>query len=773
VLIRHHEFLGFHSTEEFVGRNADMSWLENSFCLKTRPSDPALKQRPVVAALTGLGGSGKTQLMLRYAETHLDTYSAVFWIDARSEHTILESFRLIARILNIGSATCISLDKTQQSSALIRKTDVEDIYSFKMWIQARCRPWLLLFDNLEDILLTSSISKFFPSMTLSPGSIIITSRRRLKMSGWLFKKIDCLDPVSARQLLFRHGQVSNPSETQIAQAERIVLELGHFPLSVSLAGCYIQVVGTIDRYMIHYKERKRDLLKKALGKPVLDAYHVSVLIAWQTSLDLLPQSAIRLFHLFCALDRNNISVDLLRRACSPKQRWDSNGELTTVLPIENGVPSWFLRMCLSKQSEWDELPILEDIFRLESLFFLHRENIEGSWTYGGHVVKNFSEGNDSLIIRMESFVQELGRLMLEDKRLQEYGTAAICIAVHSIEDDAKKSIRLKEISSDLNDNFVALLPTGGMSNNALGLMLTLEESFGHIKSASECYPKLDQYLKESSIHISHNSRYSKSTLCWFILAGIHLGGQSLPEACHDEQSLGSTLVLASLMMENTNALYLHAENTVAHWAAIGRVCRFTEWYLWTRMCWINGTKVATRRVAVLDKLRLDRAGSATFQVNFHMLFASVMESFIAQGQRINPFKTDDVQFVGVMPARQYLDIYANQLRSHLKGHFPPSPSGLTPSPFDRHEIDLSDLLFQLLDPYVGLRPGISAVRWGSAWKVSSSESSSPDCLIAELPVPFHTLLDKFEKTALFKHIQLGAAIVTAHWVKIPVCKLVE
>lgn len=772
MLIRHHEFLGFHSTDDFVGCDADLSWLENTLNLETRLKEPTPHKRPIIAAVTGLGGSGKTQLMLRYAETHLDTYSAVFWIDARSEHTILESFKLIAQILNIGSAVSFSLDNSQQGSALIRKALVDDTYSFKMWIQARRRPWLLLFDNLDDILLTSSISKFFPSASSSPGSIIITSRRRLWIQGWFLKEIDCLDPISARNLLFRHAQASNPSEIQIAQAERIVLEPGFFPLSVSLAGCYIQVVGTMDRYIMHFEERKRDLLKKVLGKPSLGAYHVSVLIAWQTSLDLLPQSAIRLFHLFCALDRNSISVDLLRRACSPKQRWDSKGKLATILPADNGVPSWFLQMCLSEQNGWDELPILEDIFRLESLFFIHRETLKGSWTYGGHLVKNFSEGNDSLIIRMESYVQELGRLMLEDEQLQEYGIAAICIAVHSIEDDAEQATRLKTQSSNIDDNFVAILPTGGMSNNALRLMLTLEEGFGHIHSASGCFPNLEQYLKSRSIHIfSHNARYSKSTLCWFILAGLHLGGRNPSHACLDEESLGSTLVLASLMLESAARLNLYVENTMTYWAAASRICRFTEWHLWTRMCWVDGTNVVASRVNTLGDLKLVPAGIATFQVNFHLLFASLMESIIAQGQTTNPFKVENDPFIGVLPARQYLEIYTTRLLIYLKGHFPPTPDGLL--------INRCNFLGDTVTRNVDIRPDITFVRYDAygvhiaLGKFEDMSRQDQKSVIAQLPVPFHKLFIEFEKTTMYKHVQLGAAIVTAHWVKAPVCKLLE
>jgi hypothetical protein len=47
---------------------------------------------PYAAALYGLGGTGKSQLALDYAEKHRDQYNPVFWIDARDEEAVGSSF---------------------------------------------------------------------------------------------------------------------------------------------------------------------------------------------------------------------------------------------------------------------------------------------------------------------------------------------------------------------------------------------------------------------------------------------------------------------------------------------------------------------------------------------------------------------------------------------------------------------------------------------------------------------------------------------------------
>jgi KaiC/GvpD/RAD55 family RecA-like ATPase len=43
-------------------------------------------------AVTGLGGTGKTQLALRYVEQHKQKYDTILWIDTHDEKTIKSSF---------------------------------------------------------------------------------------------------------------------------------------------------------------------------------------------------------------------------------------------------------------------------------------------------------------------------------------------------------------------------------------------------------------------------------------------------------------------------------------------------------------------------------------------------------------------------------------------------------------------------------------------------------------------------------------------------------
>jgi GTPase SAR1 family protein len=52
-------------------------------------------------AVIGLGGAGKTQLVLRYLQKHQEEYDTVLWLDVRSEETARSSYERCCRALDL------------------------------------------------------------------------------------------------------------------------------------------------------------------------------------------------------------------------------------------------------------------------------------------------------------------------------------------------------------------------------------------------------------------------------------------------------------------------------------------------------------------------------------------------------------------------------------------------------------------------------------------------------------------------------------------------
>jgi hypothetical protein len=559
------------------------------------------------------------------------------------------------------------------------------------------------------------------------------------------------------------------SAAEINQADRVVKALGLFPLSVCLAGSYIRVVGGLNRYLVYYDNMKRELLKKTLqgSGSVLQAYPESVFVAWKTTLAFLPESAKHLYHMFCTMDRTSISLDLLRRACSSKKHWDRTGGFRAVTPSSAGVPDWLLRLCLTETGQWNELALIEDIYQLESLFLIHRESLAGPWVYEGQVVKTFENGRTDVLVKMESYVQEIGTLMVDDERLGRYAAAAVCTAIHAIEDDVTDSIRMKKGVSSFEDCFVVLTPTGGMVNNASRLTLTLRESFAHIRCALERFPGLIDHLKTRGLTpILNSADYSAPVSCWFILSGIYLGGRSPAAACATLADLVSAITFGSVALQQSTARHRHDEESMAHWALSAMVCRVTEWSLWTKKCWMDGTCLATRPVpdTLLNPFSILKGDNATFEISFPLIAAAVMEYYVACGQVESPLRSlSGGCFHGLqtVSTAQYLHLYWDTVGARVAAIL--GISNLPKNSLVQLDISTGDFLgcsWLLELSHLEIRDLLPMEK-------GCGEDESRNCSPQIPAVPPDGFIDKFRGSDLGEHVYLGMAIVASHWVKKP------
>lgn len=87
-------------------------------------------------ALYGMGGVGKTQIALRYANACRDKYDAVLWVCAENPISIAESFQNIAKTLEI-----VQPDSEMDDDSVISKV--------KTWLSAtgKGRSALLVNEN--------------------------------------------------------------------------------------------------------------------------------------------------------------------------------------------------------------------------------------------------------------------------------------------------------------------------------------------------------------------------------------------------------------------------------------------------------------------------------------------------------------------------------------------------------------------------------------------------------------------------------------------------
>jgi ATP/maltotriose-dependent transcriptional regulator MalT len=141
---------------------------------------PTRETRRKVFVLHGLGGFGKTQLAIEFAQRSQKIFSSIFWLNGDSKKNVRQSLAQIGRKLlkDQVSDLCRRFFKTfpEELDEIIR--------NILIWFdQLENNRWLLIFDNVDrdnspeaDDSQSYDVEEFFSEV--NHGSILITSRLR-------------------------------------------------------------------------------------------------------------------------------------------------------------------------------------------------------------------------------------------------------------------------------------------------------------------------------------------------------------------------------------------------------------------------------------------------------------------------------------------------------------------------------------------------------------------------------------------------------------------
>ncbi|KAJ5624187.1 hypothetical protein N7510_000496 [Penicillium lagena] len=213
------------ASELFVGRGYELDEIAKAL----HPDHKAQKQRRLV--LGGMGGIGKTQLAIAYAESARESYSSVFWLNAVSEAALKDSFRLIASfVFDIHDPRVLE--------------DKEIVRRVHQWLSTPNNTgWLLIFDSYEDSD-QFLIDDYYP--LASHGAIVVTTRRPDLVAG---STIDIKPLQNIKDSLAI-------LQTRSKRENRLAKRLAGLPLALATAGTYLhRSTFTFERYLQEYEKR--------------------------------------------------------------------------------------------------------------------------------------------------------------------------------------------------------------------------------------------------------------------------------------------------------------------------------------------------------------------------------------------------------------------------------------------------------------------------------------------------------------------------------------
>jgi tetratricopeptide (TPR) repeat protein len=205
-------------------------------------------------AVHGLGGVGKTQLVLEHAHRHAGDYEVVWWVTADPPATI--SGQLVALARRLGFP-----EQVEQADTVVALFDELRQHN----------RWLLIFDNAEE---PRDLRPYWPPG--GAGHVLITSRNPNWAGLAPTVPIGVLARAEAIVFLKRRAGLEEQTANALAEA------LGDLPLALEQAAAYLEETGSSPSdYLSLLRERAPDLF--ALGRPASSEQTIAT--TWAVSLD--------------------------------------------------------------------------------------------------------------------------------------------------------------------------------------------------------------------------------------------------------------------------------------------------------------------------------------------------------------------------------------------------------------------------------------------------------------------------------------------------------
>ena len=329
----------FDRNPNFTGRRAQLAQLEGKLFVG---------EQTTKVAITGLGGIGKTQLVLALVYRIREKYRncSVIWIPATNMESLHQAYLDVARRLSI--AGCEE-----------EKADVKRLVQCYLSKES-AGQWLLVFDNADDINMwiaevgsepgSGRLIEYLPRS--DQGCIVFTSRDRktaVKLAHQNIVEVPEMDEGVATQLLQKC--LVNPGlATSGSDTKDLLEELTYLPLAIIQAAAYINENGiTFADYLSLLADQEEEVID-LLSEEFEDdgRYHNiknPVATTWLVSFEKIRHRdplAADYLSFMCCIDSKDIPQSLLPPGPSRKKEIEAIGTLNaysfiTIRPADTAL----------------------------------------------------------------------------------------------------------------------------------------------------------------------------------------------------------------------------------------------------------------------------------------------------------------------------------------------------------------------------------------------------------------------------------------------------
>lgn len=334
----------FDKNKNYVERPNITNQLEHFFGI--HKSTVSFQAQRVV--LHGLGGSGKTESAVHFAECHRQVYSAVFWVHGADEARLHEGFEKIGRTVFNGEKGH-SVDYVNQAQIWFTNND----------------EWLLIADNVDDELALDGLRRKYLKGGME-GHVLVTSRNPMASTHWDGVEIADMKQSEAITLL------SNITGQDCGRKDRVLTDLladlGHLPLAIDQASSYIAATEiSIKEYYDWFQLEKARLLRQLPSTQYNYDSRETVMTTWEISfkhIERVNMPASQLLLMIPVFSPDDIPIDMLELTNDKLHHWASNGEFEP-LPEDQEWVSTTMKQILQSP-----LRLREALLALKNFSFL-------------------------------------------------------------------------------------------------------------------------------------------------------------------------------------------------------------------------------------------------------------------------------------------------------------------------------------------------------------------------------------------------------------------
>ncbi|KAI0110457.1 P-loop containing nucleoside triphosphate hydrolase protein [Nemania sp. FL0031] len=277
----------------------------------------------LVFAMTGLGGSGKTELVHEFIRIYRSEFDAIFYLVSDSHVRLSDQFTRLATVLGLAGESersdqtrCLELVKLWLENPIKAVPELGNPNSDKT---ERAR-WLLIFDNADN---PDILDQFWPHAGY--GSVLVTSRSPLARCRFLnpmetleVGSLPLDDAVSLLKYLTENEESKDPQSDDAARA--IAVHLDSLPLAIDQIGTII-----VDRRMSIVQfaavySQTRDYHSLYGERHLHQGYEHSLASVW--AFENLEKEAFAVLCVVAFLDPEGIDEALLDPAfCDPQTKY--------------------------------------------------------------------------------------------------------------------------------------------------------------------------------------------------------------------------------------------------------------------------------------------------------------------------------------------------------------------------------------------------------------------------------------------------------------------